>query len=114
MSRLRRQTEGSDASDHYKSVNERPVDDISLEFFYQPHTITTMVLTIAFLTYTAFVRDESLDWHSNVLVGLGGVVVIFMIISILHSQMDLSYDLTLPSGAVFLVSQCYTFYYSNS
>ena len=30
MPRNRTITEGSDASDHYKSVNERPVDDISL------------------------------------------------------------------------------------
>ena len=30
MPRKRTVTEGSEASDHYKSVNERPVDDISL------------------------------------------------------------------------------------
>ena len=28
MNRKRTQTEGSDASDHFVSVNERPVDDI--------------------------------------------------------------------------------------
>ena len=56
MVRRRLQTEGSDASDHYKSINERPVDSISLEFFYRPHTITTMLATLAALTYTAFTR----------------------------------------------------------
>ena len=86
--RKRFHTEGSDASDHYKSINERPVDDISLEFFYQPHTITTMLVTVIALTYTAFARDEMADWHSNVSTGLVGVVVIFMILSVI----------TLPNG----------------
>ena len=47
---------GSDASDHFVSINERPVDDISLEFFYKPHTITTMFVLAAVVTYTAFTR----------------------------------------------------------
>ena len=80
MTRQRTLTEGSDASDHYKSINERPVDDISLEFFYQPHTITTMVICIVGLTYTAFVRDETVDWHSNIYTGMVGVLLFFMIV----------------------------------
>jgi len=88
MPRERTLTEGSDASDHYKSINERPVDDISLEFFYQPHTITTMLISVAGLTYMAFTRDEVADWHSNIYTGLVGVFVFFMIISVL----------TLPNG----------------
>jgi len=79
---------GSDASDHFVSINERPVDDISLEFFYKPHTITTMFVLAAGLTYTAFTRDERVDWHSNIYSGLIGVVIFFLIISIL----------TLPNG----------------
>ena len=47
---------GSDASDHFVSINERPVDDISLDFFYKPHTITTMFVMAAGLTYAAFTR----------------------------------------------------------
>ena len=47
---------GSDASDHFVSMNERPVDDISLDFFYKPHTITTMFVMAAGLTYAAFTR----------------------------------------------------------
>ena len=107
MPRQRTLTEGSDASDHYRSVNERPVDDISLgmkkrrrlshdnicklsfsaEFFYKPHTISLMFFCVLGLTYTAFTRDDS-DWHNNILTGLVGVLVFFMIISIL----------TLPNG----------------
>jgi len=79
---------GSDASDHFVSINERPVDDISLEFFYKPHTITTMFVLVAVVTYTAFTRDETADVHSNIYSGLIGVTVFFLIISIF----------TLPNG----------------
>jgi len=88
MVRRRTQTEGSDASDHFKSINERPVDDISYEFFYKPHTITLMLACIIGVTYTAFKRDGSVDWHSNIYTGLIGVFIFFMIISML----------TLPNG----------------
>jgi len=81
--RRRTQTEGSDASDHFVSINERPVDDISLEFFYQPHTITLLLCCISGLVYIAFTRDDSLDWHNNVYTGMIGVTIFFMIISIL-------------------------------
>lgn len=40
----------------FSSINERPVDDISLEFFYKPHTITLLAVSIASVIYTAFVR----------------------------------------------------------
>ena len=57
------------------------------EFFYKPHTISLMFFCVLGLTYTAFTRDDS-DWHNNILTGLVGVLVLFMIISIL----------TLPNG----------------
>lgn len=37
-------------------VNERPVDDISLDFFYKPHTITLLAVSILAVMYFAFVR----------------------------------------------------------
>lgn len=43
-------------ADAFSSINERPVDDISLEFFYKPHTITLLAVSIASVIYTAFVR----------------------------------------------------------
>ena len=46
-----------------------------------------MFFCVLSLTYTAFTRDDS-DWHNNILTGLVGVLVLFMIISIL----------TLPNG----------------
>lgn len=50
-------TESADASiDAFISVNERPVDDISLDFFYKPHTITLLAVSILAMVYFAFVR----------------------------------------------------------
>ena len=81
-------SEGSDASDHFVSINERPVDDISLEFFYRPHTLMLMFVCVCGITWSAFTRDQSLSLNSNIVTGLISVTVFFMIISIL----------TLPNG----------------
>lgn len=42
--------------DSFSSINEKQVDDISLQFFYKPHTISLLAITIAIVIYTAFVR----------------------------------------------------------
>ena len=81
-------SEGSDASDHFVSINERPVDDISLEFFYKPHTLMLMFVCVVATTVTAFTRDPVHSLHSNIVTGLVTVAVFFMIVSIL----------TLPNG----------------
>ena len=81
-------SEGSDASDHFVSINERPVDDISLEFFYKPHTLMLMFICVVATTVTAFTRDPVHSLHSNIVTGLVTVAVFFMIVSIL----------TLPNG----------------
>lgn len=43
-------------TDPFISVNERPVDDISLDFFYKPHTVTLLAVSIIAVMYFAFVR----------------------------------------------------------
>ena len=43
-------------TDSFSNINEKPVDDISIEFFYKPHTITLLLLSIAAVIYFAFVR----------------------------------------------------------
>lgn len=43
-------------SDPFISVNERQVDDISLDFFYKPHTVTLLAVSIISVMYFAFVR----------------------------------------------------------
>lgn len=42
--------------DPFISVNERQVDDISLDFFYKPHTVTLLAVSIISVMYFAFVR----------------------------------------------------------
>lgn len=46
-------------TDSFSSINERPVDDISLEFFYKPHTITLLLISIGAVIYSAFTRFVS-------------------------------------------------------
>ena len=43
-------------ADSFSNINERPVDDISIEFFYKPHTISLLVISIAAVIYFAFHR----------------------------------------------------------
>lgn len=40
----------------FLDINERPVDDISLDFFYKPHTVTLLAISIIAVMYCAFVR----------------------------------------------------------
>ena len=42
--------------DSFNTINEKPVDDISLEFFYTPHSISALAFAIAIVIYSAFVR----------------------------------------------------------
>lgn len=37
-------------------INEKPVDDVSLTFFYQPRTLTTLCLVILVFVQVAFQR----------------------------------------------------------
>jgi len=53
----------------FEEINEKNVDDIQMEIFYKPHTITLLLLCIFGLTYTAFVRDSTLDHQSNLFAG---------------------------------------------
>lgn len=74
--------ENSRKFDHFSTINEHPVDDISLEFFYKPHTITLLTVSIAGLLYTAFTREDTSS-QSNIWNGLCTVFFFFLIISVL-------------------------------
>lgn len=71
-----------DINHHFYAINERPVDDISLEFFYKPHTITLLTVGIIAVFYSAFTRDES-NLESNIWNGILCVIFFFLIISLL-------------------------------
>ncbi|ESN91531.1 hypothetical protein HELRODRAFT_70414 [Helobdella robusta] len=86
----RRDSESSDnsiavkdnESDHFQAINEHPVDDISLEFFYKPHTITLLSASVLWLMYSALTRSgtspESNIWH-----GFCCLVFFFLTIGVL-------------------------------
>ena len=67
----------------FSECNEKEPQDIQLEVFYKPHTITLLLLCVVGLTYTAFTRDSSVSHQSNLLTGLCGIFIFFMIISVL-------------------------------
>ena len=66
----------------FVEINDKSVDDIQLEVFYKPHTISLLLFCVFGLTYIAFVRDSS-DHQYNLFTGLCGVFVFFMIVSVL-------------------------------
>lgn len=40
----------------FSAINEKEVDDITIEFFYKPHTVTLLLISIGVVIYSAFVR----------------------------------------------------------
>lgn len=69
-------------AESFSSINEKEVDDISLEFFYRPRTITLLLLSIAAVIYFAFVRDTD-DVDKNIWSGILCCCFFFLIISVL-------------------------------
>lgn len=43
-------------TDSFPNINARPVEDISIEFFYKPHSITLLLIAIGAVIYFAFTR----------------------------------------------------------
>uniref|UniRef100_A0A023GKI8 Phosphatidylserine synthase n=1 Tax=Amblyomma triste TaxID=251400 RepID=A0A023GKI8_AMBTT len=75
-------SKASQKPDFFGSINERPVDDISLDFFYKPHTITLLTVSIVVLLYFAFTRDDA-NLEQNMWSGICCVAFFFLIISVL-------------------------------
>uniref|UniRef100_A0A6I8PES4 Phosphatidylserine synthase 1 n=1 Tax=Ornithorhynchus anatinus TaxID=9258 RepID=A0A6I8PES4_ORNAN len=67
---------------HFRMINEQQVEDITLDFFYRPHTITLLSFTIVSLMYFAFTRDDSVQ-EDNIWKGVLSVIFFFLIISVL-------------------------------
>ncbi|GAB5584124.1 phosphatidylserine synthase 1 isoform X1 [Prionailurus iriomotensis] len=67
---------------HFRMINEQQVEDITIDFFYRPHTITLLSFTIVSLMYFAFTRDDSVP-EDNIWRGILSVVFFFLIISVL-------------------------------
>ncbi|XP_017494696.1 PREDICTED: phosphatidylserine synthase 1-like [Rhagoletis zephyria] len=71
-----------DINHHFYAINERPVDDISLEFFYKPHTITLLVTAFFAVFYTAFTRDDS-NYEGNLWSAARCILFFFLVVSLL-------------------------------
>jgi phosphatidylserine synthase 1 len=67
---------------HFAYVNERVVNDITLDILYKPHTITILALLCAFLLYKAFSLTED-KTESNIYHGIQATAVLFLVISAL-------------------------------
>lgn len=67
----------------FYTINERPVDDVSLEFFYKPHTLTLLAVSIIGVLYVAFTRDSESSVEENIWAGFCCVVFFFLIVSTL-------------------------------
>eukprot|EP00095_Tigriopus_kingsejongensis_P001480 maker-scaffold124_size330879-snap-gene-1.24 protein:Tk01480 transcript:maker-scaffold124_size330879-snap-gene-1.24-mRNA-1 annotation:"phosphatidylserine synthase" len=67
----------------YEPLDHRPVEDITLDVFYRPHTLSLLLISMTAIVVTAFIRPETSDYRSNILAGLVGVVFVFLVISAL-------------------------------
>ncbi|XP_071487177.1 phosphatidylserine synthase 1-like [Diadema antillarum] len=72
----------SEMSDHFRYINEQEVEDITLEFFYKPHTLTLLLVAVIGTFYFAFTGSSESTEH-NVYRGICCAVFYFLIISIL-------------------------------
>uniref|UniRef100_A0A4W6DWV1 Phosphatidylserine synthase n=1 Tax=Lates calcarifer TaxID=8187 RepID=A0A4W6DWV1_LATCA len=64
---------------HFRMINEQQVEDICIDFFYKPHTITLLTVTVLSLMYFAFTSTQTTIFR----VGLVVVVSFFLVISVL-------------------------------
>ncbi|EJW72440.1 hypothetical protein WUBG_16652, partial [Wuchereria bancrofti] len=72
---------------HYRLINERVVNDVTLEFFYKPRTVTVLVIICALLVIPAFSRNDD-NSAINIYAGITAAVVLFLVVS----------GLTFPNG----------------
>uniref|UniRef100_A0A673JWN0 Uncharacterized protein n=1 Tax=Sinocyclocheilus rhinocerous TaxID=307959 RepID=A0A673JWN0_9TELE len=56
---------------HFRMINEQQVEDITIDFFYKPHTISLLTCTVLSLMYFAFTRIKLIRAESqNIRFGL--------------------------------------------
>ena len=78
---------GEDAADSrdnlFYSINERPVENIQLPFFYKSHTITLLTFTFIPIIYFAFTRDTEESLSDNIWAGVKFIIFLSLVISTL-------------------------------
>ncbi|XP_071947445.1 phosphatidylserine synthase 1-like isoform X1 [Antedon mediterranea] len=73
----------SEISDHFRLINEQEVDDITLDFFYKPHTLTLLFGAFFATVFFAFTRTSEENSEQNIWNGLCCVAFFFLLISLL-------------------------------
>ncbi|CAI5444444.1 unnamed protein product [Caenorhabditis angaria] len=68
---------------HFDMINERIVDDVTLDFLYKPHSVTVLVAIAAFLVYKAAWQGSVNSSEQNYFDGFIGAVALFLIIGAL-------------------------------
>ncbi|KAK6014024.1 phosphatidyl serine synthase, partial [Ostertagia ostertagi] len=79
---VRRRTRKELERIHFQMVNDRVVEDITLEVLYKPHTLTILACLCTFVCYKAFSGDDR-GTDSNVYDGCLGTLVLFLVVSAL-------------------------------
>uniref|UniRef100_A0A286YDW7 Phosphatidylserine synthase 1 n=1 Tax=Mus musculus TaxID=10090 RepID=A0A286YDW7_MOUSE len=67
---------------HFRMINEQQVEDITIDFFYRPHTITLLSFTIISLMYFAFTRSIYSTSSSLMANGFWSQCVVFPLLGI--------------------------------
>ena len=67
----------------WSTVNDHKVTEITINFFYRPHTLTLLFLITFALICVAFIRDEEADPASNVAAGTYSLSFLFLSIGLL-------------------------------
>ncbi|CAI5455419.1 unnamed protein product [Caenorhabditis angaria] len=68
---------------HYQMVNDRVVEDITVDFLYKPHTLTILAILVVFISYKAFTGANVASTDKNVYDGLMGTLALFLVVSAL-------------------------------
>nr|VZH95847.1 unnamed protein product [Spirometra erinaceieuropaei] len=66
-----------------KNIEQQPVEDITLNIFYQSRSITILVLIVAALTWVAFTRSTDHPLEDDLFHGALCVIAVFLIISVM-------------------------------
>ena len=73
----------SDAWEKWDATNERKVREITLHFFYQPRTLTLLLIGTLFITYFAFINNPDTDLATSVWRGVLAIATVFLSVGLL-------------------------------
>ncbi|XP_029198979.1 phosphatidylserine synthase 1-like isoform X2 [Acropora muricata] len=71
------------STDDYQDASEQIVEDITLEYFYKPRSITALGCLFIYLVYSAFTRNPDATLEENIWSGIVSLAVVFLVLSLL-------------------------------